>query len=125
MLLGLSGERSNQALNLTGVMSDASAKIGVEQEEILLQIAEAVYNGNREELAAIRQEAIREIGAQALVDAIAVAAGFNGITKIANATGLPLDDTTENNTVEMRKETNIDYYTDSNKSQTYLQGTSD
>ncbi len=119
MLLSLSGERSNEELNLTGVMTDAEASIGIEHEAILLRVAEAVFSGNKAELAAVRKDAIQEIGAQALVDAIAVAAGFNGITKIANGTGLPLDETTENSTVEMRKETNIDFYTDSNKSETY------
>lgn len=50
-----------------------------------------------------------------LVDAIAVASGFNGITKIANATGLPLDKGTEKSTVEMRAETGIDDFAEAAK----------
>ena len=53
------------------------------------------------------------------MDAIGVAAGFNGITKIANATGLPLDAETETNTVGMRQQTRIDEFGDAHKSQIY------
>lgn len=119
MLLRRSGDRKNETYNLN-VLSDADeGEVGVPDETFLLRVAEAVCSENREALAAIREEGREILGEQALVDAIAVACGFNGITKVANATGIPLDEATENNTIQMRKEAKIDDYSDAHKSVIY------
>jgi hypothetical protein len=119
MLLSLSGQNSSQDFNLGVVTKAGEGEIGVPHEDILLKIAEAVYSGEERQLASVREEGLGILGPQALVDAIAVASGFNGITKVANATGLPLDETTENSTVNLRQQTKIDDYTDANKSEVY------
>ena len=119
MLLSLSGEKTSQDFNLEVVIKAGEAEIGVRHEGILLRIAEAVCTGDARELALVREEGRDILGPQALVDAIAVACGFNGITKVANATGLPLDETTENSTVKSRQQTKIDDFTDSHKSEVY------
>ncbi len=119
MLLSLSGENTSQDFNLDVVTQAGEGEIGVRHEDILLRIAEAVCNGEERELALVREEGLAILGSQALVDAIAVASGFNGITKVANATGLPLDETTENSTVLLRRQTKIDDYTDAHKSEVY------
>jgi hypothetical protein len=121
MLLSLSGENTSQDFNLDVVTNAGEGEIGVLHEDILLSIAEAVCNGEEKELALVREAALNILGSQALVDAIAVASGFNGITKVANATGLPLDETTENSTVIMRQQTKINDYTDAHKSELYRQ----
>ena len=41
--------------------------------------------------AALRQRSVDDLGNAALVDAIAVASGFNAINMVADATGIPLD----------------------------------
>jgi len=51
-----------------------------------------------------------------LVDAIGIASGFNGITNMANATGIPLDARTEEVTVSLRQQTGIDDYSENHKS---------
>lgn len=119
MLLSISGENTSQEFNLESVTRVGEGKVGIPHEVILLKVAEAVYRGEGKELARVREEAQKILGPQALVDTIAVAAGFNGITRIANATGLPLDETTRDNTVKMRQSTGIDDYTDSRKSEVY------
>ncbi len=119
MLLRRSGAKKNETYNLKVVTNADEGEVGVPNETFLLRIAEAVYEGNHEALVAIREEGKETLGEQALVDAIAVACGFNGITKVANATGIPLDETTEKDTVQMRKETKIDDYDDSHKSVVY------
>ncbi|MBT3563927.1 MAG: hypothetical protein HN493_08300, partial [Gammaproteobacteria bacterium] len=43
----------------------------------------------------------------------------NGITKVANGTGLPLDKSTADITGEMRTETGIDEYSEAFKSNKY------
>lgn len=109
------GTTETVALNLKAVTDSAAGEIGVLHEQALLEVAEAVCQGDSAVLKKVRQATVKMLGSQGLIDAIAVAAAFNGITKIANATGLPLDQSTHASTVEMRKETGIDDYSDSFK----------
>ena len=59
------------------------------------------------------------MGENAMVDALTVAAGFNGITRVADATGIPLDPTTQEVTGSMRAETGIDAFDYAAKSARY------
>ena len=52
------------------------------------------------------------VGAAALVDSVAVAALFNGIDRIADATGAPLEQTKADATVELRSEIGINAFGD-------------
>lgn len=117
MLLRRSGQISEETYNLGGVTGEGT--IGVENEDLLIAVAEAVYRSDSVELAQARDMALGRVGEEFLLDAIGVASGFNGITKIANATGLPLDSRTEEITVEMREVTGIDTYADDHKSGLY------
>lgn len=117
MLLRRSGEINEESYNLSGVTGDDA--VGVEQEDLLVAIAEAVFTGDRDDLAHICAEALPRIGAEQLVDAIGIASGFNGITKVANATGIPLDARTEEVTGDMRQQTGIDDYSENHKSSIY------
>ncbi len=115
MLLRRSGENQSEDYNL-GVITEADeGRVGIDREDILLEIAGAVVNGDPQSLEQVRKTGAEFLGEQALADAIAVAAGFNGITKVANATGLPLDAETETTTVLMREQTRIDQFADSYK----------
>ena len=115
MLLRESSILSNQSLNL-GVATGAAGEVGIDHEKELLLVAEAVYLGDPIALTGMREAVQPVLGIQGLVDAITIAAGFNGITKIANATGLPLDRATVDRTQEMRSETGIDDYSEASKS---------
>ncbi|MGK0471661.1 MAG: hypothetical protein ACJAR0_002141 [Candidatus Azotimanducaceae bacterium] len=121
MLLRRSGEKSNQSFHLEGITAIDAQGVGIKNEQILLEIADAVYAGDPVELKAVRLKGTQLLSAEAMVDAIGVAAGFNGITKIANATGIPLDESTESQTVDMRRTTQIDDYTEARKSQLWDQ----
>lgn len=119
MLLRRSGEIREESYNLDAVTEAAEGEIGVDHEALLLEIAEGVYHADADKLSELRTRGATELGEQALVDAIAVASGFNGITKVANATGIPLDHTTEEQTGEMRQTTKIDDYSDDYKTEQY------
>jgi len=116
MLLRRSGEKTDQAFHLEAITEVDDESIGVPDEAILLEIADAVYAADPVQLDKVREQGLAVLGAVALVDAIGVAAAFNGITKIANATGIPLDASTESQTVEMRQKTSIDEFAETNKS---------
>lgn len=96
-------------------MTGGEGEVGVEHEKELLLVSEAVYLGDPLALARMREAVQPVLGTQGLVDAVTIAAGFNGITKIANATGLPLDRATADRTEEMRSETGIDDYSETSK----------
>lgn len=117
MLLRRSGNQKNEEYNLTGVTG--SSRVGIEHEDIMLMIAEAVVSSEPDAITAMRQQASAEIGEQQMLDAIGIASGFNGITKIANATGLPLDQRTRHITAELRHVTGIDDYAEEHKASIY------
>jgi hypothetical protein len=48
-----------------------------------------------------------------------VASGFNGITRVADATGIPLDENTQQMTVDMRESTGIERFNYTEKSDRY------
>ena len=116
MLLRRSGEKTQKTFNLASITGVENEVIGVTDEGVLIALADAVFSTDSDQIQVARGAAIDGIGEEATVDAIGVTAGFNGITKIANATGLPLDNTTESSTQEMRKSTQIDLYSDAHKS---------
>lgn len=61
-------------------------------------------------LAAARKSVLDAMGAEALVDCVAVAALFNGIDRIADATGAPLEEVKADATVDLRSEIDIDAF---------------
>ena len=119
MLLRESGSKNNLSLNLNVITGRSEGDIGVTHEQELLLVAEAVFQGEQNAMQLMREKVIKNIGEQALVDAIAVAAAFNGITKIANVTGLPLDESTEKSTESMRRETGINDYSEQAKAHAF------
>jgi hypothetical protein len=116
MMLRRSGEVSEKLYNVMGVIGDDA--VGVEDEELLVAIADAVVAGDRAELAHVRAKAVHAIGAEKLVGAIGIASGFDGITKVANATRILLDAKTQEATVSLRQQTGIDDYSENHKSST-------
>ena len=118
MLLRRSGLETQCEFNLNAV-TDTSQQSGVENEEILRELVTAFVNGNWSELASIRTEATEILGLQHTIDALTVACGFNGITRVANATGIPLDPETERVSRDFRFRAGIDQYDEDIKSQKY------
>ena len=94
MLLRASGQRESRDFNLNAV-NEADSDPGVDHASHLRLLTEAAIDSRWQQLAAIRDDAAAAMGEQAMVDALTVAAGFNGITRVADATGIPLDPTTQ------------------------------
>ena len=63
---------------------------GIPAAGILSNFAEAIL-ANADSLAQSRSAVVAALGEAAMIDAAAVVAGFNGITRIADATGIPLE----------------------------------
>ena len=113
MLLRGSGE-----FELQGVM-DTSIDSGVEHGPLLGELVDATISRRWDDVAEFREQCVRTLGVQETVDAIAVASAFNGITRIADATGIPLDSGPAEATESMRSELAIDDFSYSEKTRKY------
>jgi hypothetical protein len=69
----------------------------------LIEFAEAMLRGDRDRQARARQAVQRGLGAAALVDAAAIVASFNAVVKIADGSGIPLEDFKEQATAGLRE----------------------
>ena len=64
--------------------------VGIPHGPELLAFTNEVH-GDGEGLASARQELITAVGADGLVEAAATIAAFNGLVRVADGTGIPLD----------------------------------
>jgi len=118
MLLRESGKKSGNDYEL-GVITAGTGNSGIAHEDLLRQLAETTVAGDWQKLANLRDVAEPILGAQGLVDVLAIIAGFYSITRIADSTGIPLDEPTRETTREMRSITHIDDFRYDLKSEKY------
>ena len=118
MLLRVSGQNENNEYNLNSVTTD-DIDPGVAHGDWLRALTEATIKGDWLKLAQIRPHAEKAMGAQPVIDTLIVASAFNGITRVADATGIPLDESTEQRTQTMRESTGIQRFDYAEKSTKY------
>ena len=106
MLLRESGRHYGESYSLEGVTGEGGG--GVEHGRVLLDFAEAVVSGASEEIGRTRDALIGALGAAGFVDAAGVVASFNAVVRIADATGIPVEDFKLARTVEERAALGID-----------------
>jgi hypothetical protein len=71
---------------------------------LLIEFGEAVLRGDTARRAAARAAIRRSLGDAALVDAAAIVASFNAVVKLADGSGIPLEDYKEQATRSLRAE---------------------
>jgi len=76
----------------------------------LVRYAEAVIAGERELIRDAIQAILESLGGEALVDAAAICAQFNAITRVADATGVQLDTALERSSAAIRDQLGIDAF---------------
>ncbi|MCA8926972.1 MAG: hypothetical protein KDC18_02810 [Alphaproteobacteria bacterium] len=104
MLLRGSGDHTGNAYRFEAVM-DGTSDSGVADADLLLAFADAVHTGDFvAERAAVRTQ----LGEAALVDAAATIAIFTAVVKIADATGIPLEDAKADTSAGFRDALGID-----------------
>ena len=92
-MLSLSADITESDVNLQMVNGDESATAGdITYATALMKFAEALACRDENVLASARAALLEEAGAQVLVDAAAVAANFQRMVRIADSTGIPLDE---------------------------------
>jgi hypothetical protein len=83
---------------LTGESGDGNIPHGA----LLVQFAEAVLGEDNARLFAIQSEIRAKMGDAALVDAAAIATTFNAIDRVADSTGIPIEDNKAEVTADFR-----------------------
>ena len=109
MLLRGSGQHTGDEYDLNAIVEEAPAGGGVAAGEALVRYADAFYEDG-DGFAAARDRLLAEIGAEALVDAAGVLAIFNAVVRIADATGIPLEEQKARMSADFRGALGIDDY---------------
>lgn len=110
-MLSLSADITESDVDLRMVNGDETAQAGdIRHGLVLMKFAEAVASRNEESLSHARQQLLQEAGAEVLVDAAAVAANFQRMVRIADSTGIPLDELSAAVSVGVRKELNLERF---------------
>jgi hypothetical protein len=76
----------------------------------LIEFGEAMLGNNENRQATARQSVYRALGPEGLVDAAAIVASFNAVVKIADATGIPLEDYKEAATQDLRESLGLERF---------------
>lgn len=112
LLLRASSEVNGHPVDLHAVTDPArAADSGVANAAALIALADAMVGDDTAALARARERVRAELGAAQLVDGVAVASNFERMVRIADATGIPLDDPVEIMTAGVREELGIDRFT--------------
>jgi hypothetical protein len=90
---------------LTGARGDGNIPHGA----LLVRFAEAVL-ADDEALPSLQAEIREKLGDAALVDAAAIAATFNAIDRVADSTGIPIEDAKAATTADFRSSLGIDCF---------------
>ena len=91
------GEKYDLTL-LTGSSGDGNIPHGA----LLVEFAEAVLDSNDPHLPTVQTEIRAKMGDAALVDSAAIAATFNAIDRVADATGILIEDAKAEATADFR-----------------------
>ena len=92
------------------VNADAASASGVAHGDVLLALADAMVGRDDTALTQARDAVIRDLGPEVLVDAVGVASNFERMVRIADSTGIPLDDRMLNLTQDVRDELRLDNF---------------
>lgn len=107
----MSGQLEGTPYDLHAVTdAGAAGSCGVAHERELLALAEAVVGGDEIALTQARREALAALGPESFVAAAAVAANFERMVRIADATGIPLDAPLAAISADLRAELGIDAF---------------
>jgi len=109
-MLRASAQATSTEVDIQAVNGDAdSAAVGIEFGPELLRFAESVARRSAD-LPERRRELLEAAGPKVLVDAAGVAANFQRMVRIADATGIPLDSMAEGASRELRAELDLERF---------------
>jgi len=108
-LLRASGQHAGENYEVQGIV-DATADARVPRAAELVEFAEAMLQGDPPRQSRARGAIHELLGPAALVDAAALVASFSAVVKIADATGIPLEDYKEEATRDLRMQLGLERF---------------
>ena len=109
-LLRASSQHSGEAIDLKTTIGAGEGDGGIPHGQLLVEFAEAVLDPDAGRLERARAAVRETLGDAALVDACGVAATFNAIDRVADSTGIPLEDDKAEATADFRSDLGIDSF---------------
>lgn len=110
-MLRASSITTQRDLTLDAVTKGNQAETtGLEHGELLIAFTEAVVGRDASQSASLRQRILAEMGERQLVDVCGVIGNFHRMTRVADATGIPLDDRTLGISEDLRESLGINAY---------------
>ena len=107
-LLRESGLASGDAYALGAVMAEDSLDSHVANSGELLAFVDAVLKGDAIQRDSAREAVLKAVGEAAFVDVCATVASFNAVVKIADGSGIPLEDVKAERTCDLRADLGLD-----------------
>ena len=103
LLLRASSQHEGNEVDLNAIIGNAEGDAGIACGDLLSRFAEAVVIEDVAALDDARQDVLDTLGSEALVDACGIAAAFNAIDRVADATGIPIDEERVEPTADFRE----------------------
>ncbi len=103
----MSGQETGENYDLGAVMDGGQAP-DIADGALMRDFVEAVMARDETAIAAARDAIENQMGTAAMLDAAAVIAAFNAYPRIADATGIPLEDAKAEATAGLRAELDLD-----------------
>ena len=91
------------------MLGEAGDESGIANAGLLIEFAEAAVGADPARLDAAREAVIATMGEAALSDTAAVAALFNAIDRVADATGIPVEDEKAAMVDKLRNQMGVDW----------------
>jgi hypothetical protein len=107
MLLRASSDHSGADVDLNAVIGTVDGDGGIANGAVLTRFAEEAVGQNKAALSAARSEVLAALGPAGLVDAAAIIATFNAIDRVADSTGIPIDEARLAPTADFRDQLGI------------------
>ncbi len=104
-MLRASSEHDDAGYSLQGILQHGDS--GVPHAALLVEFAEAMLGDDQRRQHDARQQLRQTLGEAALADAAAVVASFDAVVKIADASGILLEEDKARATVELRAELDL------------------
>ena len=92
MVLRASGQKNGEEFDLENVIGTGDGETGVVHGGLLLAFSDAVIGGDDGELDRARSALIETVGEEAFIDAAGTTASYNAVVRVADATGIPVDE---------------------------------
>jgi hypothetical protein len=97
-------------IDMKAVIGEADGDGGIPHGALLARFAEAAIGDDATLLATVRSEVAGTLGDAALVDAAGIVATFNAIDRVADSTGIPIDEARLAPTADLREQLGINAF---------------